>query len=336
MTCYHPIRALIVGETDAGKKKLKFVSKDYDNTYKKANGETFDVYEEVLLPCGKCIGCTVDRSRQWATRLMLELKYHEKACFVTLTYNDEHLPACDYIDQNGNEKVSYTLNKGHLQKFMKRLRRHYEPQTIRFFACGEYGSKSMRPHYHLILFGVDFSEDRYIHEVRDGYVMYRSPTLEKIWTDPETKESYGFSLIAQVNWNTCAYVSRYCTKKKYGKQNIYYQTFNLQPEFNLMSRRPGIGAQFYKENGEQVYINQEIFLSNNKGGLKVRPPAYFDRLYDIDHHEEMEEIKKNRKEMAENAMALKLERTSLNLFELLEVEERYFKERISSLRRDKV
>lgn len=334
MTCFHPIRALIVGETDSGKKLLKFVGKDYDNKWTRHDGTVVDVWPEILIPCGKCIGCTVDRSKQWATRMMLELKYHDKACFITLTYNDENLPVSEYPDENGELHESYTLVKKHFQDFMKRLRRHYEYHSdglkIRFFACGEYGGKTRRPHYHAVLYGIDFSEDRFVHEkTKDGYVLYRSPTLEKLWP-------YGYSMIAEVNWNTCAYVSRYCTKKKYGKQNIYYQTFNILPEFNLMSRRPGIGAQYYQDYGEEVYINEEIFLSNNKGGLKVKPPAYFDRLYDIDHPGEMERIKENRKLMAENANRLKLERTNLNLFELLEVEERVFKDRIKSLKREKV
>lgn len=330
MTCYHPIRALIVGVTDTGKKKLRFVSRDYDNTWKDSNGNVSDVWPETLLPCGKCIGCTIDRSRQWATRMMLELKYHEKACFVTLTYNDDNLPISGWEDENGNWHESYSLAKSDFQRFMKRLRRHYEPEEIRFFACGEYGGKTRRPHYHAILFGIDFSEDRYVDKVTpEGVVYYRSPTLESKWTD-------GFSMITDVNWNTCAYVARYCTKKKYGRQNIYYQTFGLVPEFNLMSRRPGIGAKYFEEHGEEVYINQEIFLHNNKGGLKVRPPAYFDRLYDIEHPEEMEKIKEERKAMAEEANRLKLEKTDLNLFELLEVEEKYFKERIKSLKREKV
>lgn len=329
MTCFHPIRALIVGETDSGKKQLKFVSKDYDN---ELNGK--EIWPEILIPCGKCIGCTVERSKQWATRMMLELKYHERACFITLTYDDEHVPISHYPDSNGVCHESLTLCKEDFQKFMKRLRRRYEyhedGQKIRFFACGEYGGQTRRPHYHAILYGIDFHEDRRVHErTKDGYCLYRSPTLESLWP-------YGYSMIAEVNWNTCAYVSRYCTKKKYGRQNIYYQTFNIESEFNLMSRRPGIGAKYFEEHGEEVYINQEIFLSNNKGGLKVRPPAYFDRLYDIEHHDELEKIKEIRKEMAELANQKKLEKTGLNLFQQLEVEEMYFKNRIKTLKRDKV
>lgn len=327
MTCYHPIRALVVGTTDSGAKKLKFVGKDYDNEFA---GKP--IYEELLLPCGKCIGCTVERSRQWATRMMLELMYHEKACFVTLTYNDENVPMSAYQDDEGKWHDSMSLHKPDLQKFMKRLRRYYERrdgEKIRFYACGEYGSKTRRPHYHAILYGVDFSENRELLAVKDGFAQYRSEILERLWP-------FGFSMICDVSWNTCAYVSRYCTKKYYGRRNIYYQTFNIVPEFNVMSRRPGLGAKYFEEHGNEVYINQEIWLSNNKGALKVRPPAYFDKLYEIEHPEEMEAIKEKRKELAENAMALKLENTDLDMYEQLLVEEKVFKERIKSLKREKV
>lgn len=328
MTCYHPIKAFVLGTKPDGKKVLKFVNKEQRDFEELWIGNR-KLTEYVLLPCGKCIGCTIKRSRDWATRMMLELKYHERACFVTLTYNDENLPTSSYVDYNGEEKLSFTLKKRDFQLFMKRLRKYYGETKIRFFGCGEYGTKSKRPHYHVILFGVDFHEDRFVHEVRDGNVTYRSPALEKIWP-------YGYSLIAEVNWNTCAYVSRYCTKKYASKQNIYYQTFNIEPEFNLMSRRPGIACQFYQEHKDEVYINQEIFMQNNNGGFKARPPSYFDRLYDVDNPAEMEKIKQARKEIAENEQRLKVERSSLNYFELLEAEEKAFKDRISTLKRDKV
>lgn len=328
MTCYHPIKAFVVGETDNGKKLLKFVKKENrDIEFLDWHGKTY--YESVLVPCGRCIGCTVKRSREWANRMMLELKYHDRASFITLTYDDEHLPRSEYVDGNGEIKESYTLDKREFQRFMKRLRRRLEPEQIRFFACGEYGGKTKRPHYHAIIFGYDFCDDRYIFGQNDGFITYRSPLLEEVWP-------FGFSMVAEVNWNTCAYVSRYCTKKHYGRQNMYYQTFNIEPEFNLMSRRPGIGYQWFVDNGKDAYVNQEIFLENNKGGIKVRPPSYFDRLYEIDYPDEMQSIRDARKEMAENAMMMKVSIANKNYFELLLDEEKYFKERISSLKREKV
>lgn len=332
MPCYHPIKAFIVGKTEDGKKILRFTGHDVE-TYYRREIDPIEVHtskDYILLPCGKCIGCKIKRSAEWATRMMLELKEHEKACFITLTYSDEYLPLSKYVDENGEEQISFTLRKKHYQDFMKRLRKHYEPKKIRFFACGEYGSKSLRPHYHAIIYGIDFSEDRYIwNTTEEGYVSWRSETLERLWT-------YGYSMINEVNYNTCAYVARYVQKKHYGAHNIYYQTFNIVPEFNLMSRRPGIAHDYYENHKEEIYENQEIFLSNLKGGLKVCPPRYFDKLYEIDYPDEMEQIKEYRKEMSKNAMDLKLSKTNLNLLEMLEIEERNFTNRIKTLKREKV
>lgn len=329
MTCYNPIKAFVIGTNLDGKKVHKFANKEQRNQdWLYFNGKYY--YEYDLLPCGHCLGCTMKRSRDWATRMMLELESHDRACFITLTYNDDNLPLSHYVDSNGEEQLSFTLVKSDFQKFMKRLRKHYSDMNIRFFACGEYGSKTKRPHYHAIVYGIDFSEDRQIWQTtKDGFIEYRSPTLEKLW-------KFGYSMIAEVNWNTCAYVSRYCTKKKYGVQNIYYQTFNILPEFNLMSRRPGIASEWFKEHGDEVYINQEIFLTNLKGGMTVRPPAYFDKLYDLENPEEMKEIKEARKAIAEEEMKKKLSKTDMNLYEMLEAERRMKEQRLKSLRRDKI
>lgn len=332
MTCYHPIKAFIVEDND-GDKKYHFASNDTDRIVYKGQA----ISKHILLPCGKCIGCQCDKSRDWANRIMLELMYHEKACFLTLTYNEDYIPHNEYNDYAAGEvKLSNTLRKEQLQKFFKRLRKHIAPVKIRYFACGEYGKKSLRPHYHVIVFGYDFP-DKYVFNVtKDGYVQYRSDLLELIWTDPVTHESLGHSMICEVNWNTAAYVSRYCLKKSDRIHNIYYQTFNVEPEFLTMSRRPGIGRQYYDEHKDEVYINQEIFLSNNKGGFKTRPPKYFDRLYESEHPEEMKEMKERRMEIAQRNLDQKMLQTNLSLHDYLEVEEAYFRERIRSLKREKV
>lgn len=335
MTCYRPIKAFVIGNKLDGTEILKFATKEQrDQEFLYHNNSYY--YDYYLLPCGQCLGCTIKRSKDWATRMMCELTYHDKACFVTLTYNDESMynPELDlvshYVDSNGELQESYTLRKRPFQLFMKRLRKHFAPQEIRFFACGEYGGKTRRPHYHAILYGIDFSEDRVPWQRNfQEDMQWRSPTLEKLWP-------YGFSLIAEVNMQTCAYVSRYCTKKRYGSQNMYYQTFNIEPEFNLMSRRPGIGKQWFIDNKDAIYENQEIFLSTKKGGVKVRPPSYYDKLYDITNPDESAVIKANRKRMSEEANKLKVESSGMNLYELLAAEEENFKKKVSSLRRDKV
>ena len=149
MSCYHPLRAVILGYREDGKKILKILPK---SDFKYENPD----YEYISIPCGHCIGCRLKYSRIWADRCMVEASYHEDNVFLTLTYDNDHLPKpLDYITDTGERKVSPVnpLEKRELQLFIKRLRKKFPEQRIRYFACGEYGGKTMRPHYHLILFG---------------------------------------------------------------------------------------------------------------------------------------------------------------------------------------
>ena len=115
---------------------------------------------ELLLPCGRCIGCRLERSRMWALRCVHEAQLHSENSFITLTYNDDHIP------RDGS------LNKKHFQDFMKRLRKSIAPKKVRFYHCGEYGPKLLRPHYHAILFGHQF-DDLELHSHRKGVRLYR-------------------------------------------------------------------------------------------------------------------------------------------------------------------
>ena len=133
MACYYPKEAWKVGLTEKGKAKLTF--KKPENHWN---------YEKVKLPCGTCIGCKVEKSRQWAIRCVHEASLHEDNCFLTLTFNEEHMPE------------NRSINKRDLQLFFKRLRKRYPNKVIKYFACGEYGDERNRPHYHVILFNHDF------------------------------------------------------------------------------------------------------------------------------------------------------------------------------------
>lgn len=330
MTCYHPIKAFIV-EDNGHEKKYHFEPCTTERIVYKGQA----ISKHIMIPCGKCIGCQCDRSREWANRIMLELKYCEKACFITLTYNDDYVPTSEYVTDDGEILESKTLRKEQLQKFFKRLRKQIAPTKVRYFACGEYGSQHQRPHYHVILFGYDFPDKEIMATTKEGYIQWRSPLLERIWTDPVTHESLGYSMICEVNWNTAAYVSRYCLKKSDRKHNIYYQAFNVEPEFLTMSRRPGIGRQYYDEHKEELYITQKITLANNNGGFTASLPKYYDRLYESEHPDEMKEIKERRMDAAKSALDQKLMQTNLKLAQYLEVEEANFKNRIKSLKREK-
>ena len=177
MACYHPLIAYRSREKSKnGKYGLSFSIK---NGY-------YDL--KVQVPCGQCIGCRLEKSRQWAIRCVHEAQMHEENCFITLTYNKESLPA------------DGSLRKRDFQLFMKRLRKECG-EGIRYYMCGEYGAKYERPHYHICLFGYDF-KDKYIWDERDKVPLYRSTKLEKLWT-------LGFSTIGEVTFQSAAYVAPY-------------------------------------------------------------------------------------------------------------------------------
>lgn len=180
-----------------------------------------------LVPCRKCLGCQIDYSRDWANRMIIELQDNSSAIFLTLTYDNSHLPLSD--------KGFPTLSKLDLQLFWKRLRKAFPDRRIRYYVAGEYGSKTFRPHYHAIVYGLalcDFKDLVYrgCNERKDPF--YSSPFLANIWSN-------GFILMSDVTWKTCAYVARYVLKKQ-GKSGFHSDNGTL-PEFNLSSRRPGIG-----------------------------------------------------------------------------------------------
>ncbi|MDO5343060.1 MAG: replication initiation protein [Bacteroidia bacterium] len=208
----------------------------------------------VKIPCGQCIGCRLEKSRQWAMRCVCESSLWDYNIFLTLTYDNEHLPA------------DLSLHKDHLQKFMKRLRKEFG-DGIRFYACGEYGNLNERPHYHLILFNfrlLDAEPIRY-----KPSPLFISPSLSKLWP-------FGFHSFGSVTFDSAAYVARYCTKKLTGDlaEEHYH---GREPEFALMSRRPGIGHDWLQKYQSDVYPNDFVVM---RGGLKLKPPTYFDNLYD--------------------------------------------------------
>jgi len=225
----------------------------------------------ITVPCGKCVGCSLEYSRQWAVRLMHEKQMHENSCFPTLTYSDINLPW-------GVERP--TLNPRDLQLFIKRLRKKYG-QGIRFFASGEYGERTYRPHYHAIIFGIDF-EDKKIHSTKNGSTTYTSNILDNLW-------GLGNCIIGDVTFESCAYVSRYIIGKRENKDTN--QSNNIQPEFVRMSRRPGIGKPWLNKYFNDVFPQDIVYI---RGGLKCQPPKYYLSQLELQNPEQYLEIKSKR------------------------------------------
>lgn len=308
--------------------------------------------DSVEIPCGQCIGCRLDRSRQWANRCLLELEYHDSAYFVTLTYDDAHLPLRPYADPSTGEAsaTAATLMKSDFQKFMKRLRKAFPDDTIRFFACGEYGPSTFRPHYHAIIFGLHLPDLVVAGQNARGDKYYSSALLQRCWSLLVSKKGYkkgqtsitpladpnweplGFVTIGDVTWETCAYTARYITKKLSGPQAQFYSDFNIDPPFSLMSLKPGIGHQWYVDHPDCMDY-EYISVKTPTGGRKFKPPRYYDKLYDVEYPEKLASLKATRQRMAEQAKLAKLSQTSLSYLDLLQVEENAKLESIKKLER---
>lgn len=172
----------------------------------------------VPCPCAKCFPCRVNRRRIWAHRMLLESMVSSDSSFVTLTYDDAYLPD------------RAVLEPKHVQDWLKRIRKLVAPQRLRFFAVGEYGEQTQRPHYHVALFG--------IHPWLAGGVSGQSGFVARTW-------SYGFSYVGELNADSAMYVAGYCTKKMMSRKDP--RLYGKSPEFARMSLRPGIGASAMRD-----------------------------------------------------------------------------------------
>jgi len=217
----------------------------------------------LTVPCGQCIGCRLNRSENWASRMMHEAQLHETNSFVTLTYSDDNLP------------INGSLAPDDVTLFFKRLRKKLGAKKIKYYYCGEYGEKYERPHYHIALFNHDFSSDRVPHRITDMGTTYRSEILEALWDK-------GHSEIDNLTYESARYVASYIQKKINGyRQETHYsrvtdagEVITLTPEFARMSRRPAIGREWLEKYIDDVY-NYDLCVVGEK---KLRVPQYYDKL----------------------------------------------------------
>lgn len=226
------------------------------------------------LPCGQCAGCRVARAQQWSIRCIHEASLHARNCFVTLTYRPEKR-----VDEETGEVYGLpddgSLNVRHWQLFAKRLRK--SGQSFRYLHCGEYGGVNYRPHYHALLFGVDFHEDRTTWREQGSSVLYTSARLEALW-------GHGFVSIGALTRESAQYVARYTLKKVSGPlvkeryRRIDLATgeeYFVRPEYATMSRRPGLGAGWYEKFKGDVFPDDEVIHEGKRYGV---PDFYFKRL----------------------------------------------------------
>ena len=253
MPCYRPIHGYFARRVngDTHKRSVVFTS---DPAVAYAD-------RPVTLPCGKCIGCRLERARQWSVRCMHEAKLYANNVFITLTYNEGEVPRTDSGLQ--------TLNPEDWVLFMKRLREFYGP-GIRFFQCGEYGDITERPHHHALLFNHHFPDRVRIGKSKSGEVQYRSDKLEKLW-------GHGYCTLGTVTRGSASYIARYTMKKVNGQFIDKSPVVDGRvPEYLTMSRKPGIGYGWLVKFHKDVYPSDELVVD----GKVTKPPRFYDKKMD--------------------------------------------------------
>lgn len=279
--------------------------------------------EVIQIPCRKCLGCRIQKSKEWAIRCMHEHQMHEEGSFITLTFNEESLHA---------RENPWSLDHQDFQKFAKRLRKYIwsnivpchikqkimlnnellktepkvtnkcinmqnrvkeliKPYKLKYYMCGEYGEENARPHYHAILFGIDFS-DKELWKIVNGQRIYVSAVLQKLWP-------YGFSTIGSVTFESAAYVSRYIMKKQYGDiAEEHYTCIDQEtgeiipkkPEYQASSNRKAIGRTWFEKYWQEAYPKDYVTFQGRKFGL----PKYYDKLLKEKDEDIYDEVINNR------------------------------------------
>lgn len=343
MSCTNPSRMFDTGYlTEKGKPLYKYCSNKVDWIYKPSNPHdiynTRQYYKDIIIknyievPCGKCEACGLTYSKQWMQRCMLEAKQWKFNEMVTLTYNDDNLPKQSGIDpKTGEIREVSTLCKKDVEKFNKDLRKywkyHYGEDNIRFYMCGEYGDQKGRPHYHILFFNLNVRDKEFHKNSDTGFPLYTSKILEKIW-------GKGWVQINEVNEETCAYVARYILKKQKGKgSKEYYKMLGKVPEYTNGSRKPGLAKYFYDEHKDSIYEYDKMVIGTNNGAQQIKPSKYYDRLFDIDEPDKMEQIKQRRKELAEQRQATLNKLSGLTLEQQREFKANMIHERLKKLER---
>jgi hypothetical protein len=250
-------------------------------------------------------------SKSWAVRNCHEAQICEidglPTSFVTLTYGDE------YNHRNGG-----ALNYRDCQLFLKRLRKGMSERfsdyaftsnpdlPIRFYMCGEYGSRTFRPHYHYLFYNLGFSDEILYKVTATGHKLYNSDSLSSFWCDPDSGRSIGHVVTGSVNIQSAGYVSRYCVKKALqgSTEHLFnHNTGEFMPdEFTEMSRRPGIAYEWFQRYSKGVYPDDKVVMGN---GMFFKPPRYYDIQLEKADPVLFESVKQARLEFASSPSSLR-------------------------------
>ncbi len=248
MTCYTPLKAYApLSRLDGG----RYV---FDAT------KALNPDNPRSIPCGNCHGCRGDKAEEWAVRASHEAQMHHHNSFITLTYEDKHLP----------DDFSVTLREWQL--FAKKLRKAL-PNKIRHFAVGEYGDKSFRPHYHALIFGYDFSPDRKHYKNTPDGPLWTSELLTSTW-------GKGHCTLGQVNYKTANYCTQYLFDKRGGdyaadryirQHPVTGDIVTCKPEFSAKSNQPGLGATWFNKYKTDCFPSDFLIVE----GRHVNVPRFY-------------------------------------------------------------
>lgn len=289
------------------------------DVYQDRDGGPVSFYADAALdhleiPCGRCAGCRLGRAQAWSIRCQHEASLHDENCFVTLTYDDGHLPsvggAGGVSPAVASSVSSSTLFYPHVQAFNRSLRKRVAPKRFSFLCAGEYGERTSRPHYHMLLFGHRF--DRLWDLSRRGEVgqLGESDEVKELWP-------FGNHFVGELTPQSASYVSQYCLKKVYGQGgDSFYdvvEPFSGEvlgrrvPEFLRMSLRPAIGRRWFEKFGSDV-LPRDVALSEN---VRYHVPRYYEKLFATESPLEMDEVEFHRHILSkERAMNRAIERRS--------------------------
>ena len=295
-------------------------------------------YKYIKVPCNHCWACQLKYSAEWATRIMLESQKYEQNYYITLTYDQKNVPIAEQTsweqydpdpeDPHGPKIKTkqtrendgtwgYTLYPEDMNTFINSLRKRFERkghEGIKYFYCGEYGTETQRPHYHIILMNVPLNETKFYDPwIDDNWkAHWKSTELEELW-------GKGIIDVCELEWSCAAYVARYCTKKieLSGDKTIYLENGKF-PEFIRMSK--GIGFDYFEKHYKEIYKNDELILKTIKGNAgSIKPPRAYDKRLEEADPELYRKIKKSREKASKRTDQILQSITDYTDMKMLEI-----------------
>lgn len=292
------------------------------------------------IPCGKCYACRINYAAEWASRVMLESEYYENNYWVTLTYNESHVPINTDTGHNSLLPKDVTL-------FIKRLRKYMSDRkrigSCRYFYCGEYGGITYRPHYHLILLDCPLNTNDFYGAFIDPHWFkehWHSREIDQLWSEvlpglpnkKENKTNMGMSEVTPLEWSNAAYTARYCMKKIF-EENMLYDQWEVNKEFVNMSN--GIGKIYYEDHKDEIWRTDSIVMKTVKGNIgNARPPKYFLDQLKKEDPERANWILERRREHIERKNAMALTRSDYTDLEKLIIDAEKIKQKAELLPRE--